>query len=578
MRGAYHFQGQGEQRSTRQRRTRAPTDSPRTFYRRVTAQERSSVEPSHNKQPVRRTSMDLSFLTGEDSRDDDISHSTVEQGLAKSRSKDGRRGNSETLARGPWDGQSTGPQVSRPSLAHAFARPISTGRLLKRDYATFDTDQQPQQGQGMPPNMQPGPRPGPGQPGQMFMSPAMQNSMLPNGAMGEEQAQQAQQANQQAQDQRQAQRSPALVQQAKTQAQAQAKASQDQASRRAMNIASGVGQESTGSGTTDSNIYPNFKFDPILAPPGMPSQFYPQNISNPRGEPMMRPPNSHPPSPTLTPAQKEAIRNSGSQQTTPAHVSSENAHIQASDELHDRSPGIMDGRTACLGYRSFRGELKYTISEDRTTDAFKRRKVQFMALGQPLNRPAKVEPVTSRGAQITAREQREDGFENIEETRNRSDEFIPSDNNLRQRNIEVYAESLARQHRIVMNDTSTTQDVDSGVSIDDSEHPPRSLYRQQKAGENQLRDRASDRYTSRELSRRADYLREQLSNPALRATGPPGYSHDHRYNLVGHLHRPTDAVPMQRPPYPRYNLQDSAPEFTGQREMRGRDAQDAQYR
>jgi hypothetical protein len=45
-------------------------------------------------------------------------------------------------------------------------------------------NQGPQQGQGMPPNMQPGPRPGPGQPGQMFMSPAMQNSLLPNGSMG----------------------------------------------------------------------------------------------------------------------------------------------------------------------------------------------------------------------------------------------------------------------------------------------------------------------------------------------------------------------------------------------------------
>jgi hypothetical protein len=43
----------------------------------------------------------------------------------------------------------------------------------------------PQQGQGMQPNMPPGARPpGPGQPGQMFMSPAMQNSLLPNGAGG----------------------------------------------------------------------------------------------------------------------------------------------------------------------------------------------------------------------------------------------------------------------------------------------------------------------------------------------------------------------------------------------------------
>jgi hypothetical protein len=39
----------------------------------------------------------------------------------------------------------------------------------------------PQQGQGMPPGARP---PGPGQPTQMFMSPALQNSLLPNGAGG----------------------------------------------------------------------------------------------------------------------------------------------------------------------------------------------------------------------------------------------------------------------------------------------------------------------------------------------------------------------------------------------------------
>ncbi|RMZ71302.1 Adhesion defective 1 [Pyrenophora seminiperda CCB06] len=44
---------------------------------------------------------------------------------------------------------------------------------------------QPNMQPNMPPNMQPGVRPpGPSQPGQMFMSPAMQNSLLPNGSMG----------------------------------------------------------------------------------------------------------------------------------------------------------------------------------------------------------------------------------------------------------------------------------------------------------------------------------------------------------------------------------------------------------
>ncbi|KAF1947057.1 hypothetical protein EJ02DRAFT_499565 [Clathrospora elynae] len=46
------------------------------------------------------------------------------------------------------------------------------------------------------------------------------------------------------------------------------------------------------------------------------------------------------------------------------------------------------------------------------------------------------------------------------------------------------------------------------------------LYRSRDAPHD-LDPRVSDRDTSRELSQRTDYLREQLSNPALRSTGPP---------------------------------------------------------
>ncbi|KAI4957964.1 hypothetical protein J4E86_005104 [Alternaria arbusti] len=64
---------------------------------------------------------------------------------------------------------------------------------------------------------------------------------------------------------------------------------------------------------------PNMNFDPSLAPPGMPPQFYPQNMSGPNGNPMMRPPSSHPQPPNfngqqLTPAQMEAMRNGQMQQ------------------------------------------------------------------------------------------------------------------------------------------------------------------------------------------------------------------------------------------------------------------------
>ncbi|KAG9188011.1 hypothetical protein G6011_01934 [Alternaria panax] len=61
---------------------------------------------------------------------------------------------------------------------------------------------------------------------------------------------------------------------------------------------------------------PNMNFDPALAPPGMPPQFYPQNMGpGPNGNPMMRPPSSHPNGgpqfngQPLTQEQMQAMRN-----------------------------------------------------------------------------------------------------------------------------------------------------------------------------------------------------------------------------------------------------------------------------
>jgi hypothetical protein len=60
-----------------------------------------------------------------------------------------------------------------------------------------------------------------------------------------------------------------------------------------------------------SSPAPNMQFDPSLAPPGMPPQFYPQM---PHQSPMMRPPSSHPGAgfngQQMTPQQQmEAVRN-----------------------------------------------------------------------------------------------------------------------------------------------------------------------------------------------------------------------------------------------------------------------------
>ncbi|KAI4640140.1 uncharacterized protein J4E78_010725 [Alternaria triticimaculans] len=294
----------------------------------------------------------------------------------------------------PRRGTTFNPSVKRPR-EYSDSVPKSPGATilqrgrLKRDYAAFDTNEGPQQGGGVQSDMRYNHRPESNQPGEMFMSPEMQNSLLPSVSTEEKQAQQA---HQQTQNQGQTRRSPALVHLARPHSQAYD--AQDQASQRAINIASGAGQESTGSHITSSDTAPIFKFDPILAPPEMPPRLYPQNMYIPGGEPMMRPPSSraYPPTP------EEAMRKFKRQQTTPAFVSPESARIQPIDELHDRSPGIMDERTACSGYRSFRGGLKYTISEDRTTDAFKRRKVHFIALGHSNSRAAEVEEVDKSDA------------------------------------------------------------------------------------------------------------------------------------------------------------------------------------
>ncbi|KAH3907230.1 hypothetical protein HBI56_183640 [Parastagonospora nodorum] len=61
---------------------------------------------------------------------------------------------------------------------------------------------------------------------------------------------------------------------------------------------------------------PNMNFDPSLAPPGMPPQFYPQMAH--QQSPMMRPPSSHPGAAfngqQMTPQQMEAVRNGQMQQ------------------------------------------------------------------------------------------------------------------------------------------------------------------------------------------------------------------------------------------------------------------------
>ncbi|KAI4658935.1 uncharacterized protein J4E79_006695 [Alternaria viburni] len=126
-----------------------------------------------------------------------------------------------------------------------------------------------------------------------------------------------------------------------------------------------------------------------------------RGIMPPGGQQIDRPKTTGP----ATPAQMKAMRNFGSQQTTTAHAPSESARTQPVDKFDHRSPAIANEWTFCSGHRFTRGELKYTISEDRTTDAFKRRKVHFIALGQPSIRAATVEAPRMREARMAALEQ-----------------------------------------------------------------------------------------------------------------------------------------------------------------------------
>ena len=173
----------------------------------------------------------------------------------------------------------------------------------------------------------------------------------------------------------------------------------------------------------------------------------------------------------LTPAQKEAMRNHGSQQTATTHAHIESAWTQPIDEFDNRSPAIANDRTLCSGHRFTRGELKYTISEDRTTDAFKRRKVHFIALGQPNSRAAKVESPRMREARMAALEQRkmtqmagggDNGFGGID--------FSKFDAGGGRRpgmesQVSGYAKRPAQLHQAILSGTSATHGIRSSASM-----------------------------------------------------------------------------------------------------------------
>jgi hypothetical protein len=79
---------------------------------------------------------------------------------------------------------------------------------------------------------------------------------------------------------------------------------------------------------------PNMNFDPSLAPPGMPPQFYQQNMPGPNGNPIMRPPSSHPQPPNFN----------GGQQITPAHMEAmRNGQMPQNGWRSGPQPGMMPG-------------------------------------------------------------------------------------------------------------------------------------------------------------------------------------------------------------------------------------------
>jgi hypothetical protein len=135
--------------------------------------------------------------------------------------------------------------------------------------------------------------------------------------------------------------------------------------------------------------------------------------------------------------------------------------------------------------------LKYTISEDCTRNNLKRHKAKFGALGQHNSQQA-------------------------QQPKHTYNDPSPSDN------VRGVAEDL-----LVFDKGDGSQSAHPFGGLNRLTEP----YRPRNPRDAHDFDRRhSDRDTSRELSQRTEYLREQLSNPLLRAKGPPMHE-DIRFQL-----------------------------------------------
>ena len=80
-----------------------------------------------------------------------------------------------------------------------------------------------------------------------------------------------------------------------------------------------------------------------------------------------------------------------------------NIPVQPNDERRDSPRPFKNTRTLCSVYRFPQGKVQSTISEDHTTDVSKRRKLNFMALGQSKSYGAKITQHPRRDAEPNGR-------------------------------------------------------------------------------------------------------------------------------------------------------------------------------
>ena len=302
--------------------------------------------------------------------------------------------------------------VSGKTEASSAFTPRARARL-KRNYTAFDTDHRPQQGQAIQPNVEPSPA-------SYFMSPGMQYALLPSSSVPESITEQEAVVNRLTRELSALRAHSASVPESITEQQ------------RASPVpAMYVGNATPPSPPPQAVYQCDF--------PDCHKSFVRKDLHERHKERHNGPEPQPPASPEGS--------NSNKKQTATGHTPSYTFQIDEIDELDDCSAKIASDVISSSAYRFPREKLKYTISEDRTMNSFKRHRACFLALEQPARRTTKFEPSAMRPLIFI---NREDRVETIEQPSNLVRLLRGTDvqglNTQQDKDVEVSAQSSAWTH------------------------------------------------------------------------------------------------------------------------------------